>query len=244
MIHHSSEKTGPIIPYLENQTVHVWRLNLPMSKNVMEKFKSTLSADEVVRANNFHFNKHREQFIASRGGLRNILSRYLKILPQDIQLLYTSYGKPYLNHVDLSFNISHSGNDIVCAITKNVCIGIDIEQIKCDMDVLSLAKKIFSEEEYVTFLKMSDKGKLLAFYRYWTRKEAYLKAIGTGLHYPLDQVQVSFSDAEKPKLLKIRDQPFEPYLWHLEEVILEQACIATLAIRQKYQKIHLWNWRI
>jgi 4'-phosphopantetheinyl transferase len=244
MIRYTFEKTGPTIPNLENQIVHVWRLNLPMPKNVMEKFKSTLSADEIVRANRFYFNTHRKQFIAARGGLRNILSRYLKILPQDVRFFYTNFGKPYLDNIDLTFNISHSGNYIVCAFTRKACIGIDIEQIKFDMDFQSIARKIFSEEEYLTFLKMSNKEKPFAFYRYWTRKEAYLKAIGTGLHYSLNQVQVNFSNSEKPKLLNIEAQPLELNLWQLEEIISDQTCIATIATRQKHREIYLWDWCI
>jgi len=140
--------------------------------------------------------------------------------------------------------VSHSGNSIVYAITRKACIGIDIEHIKLDVDINALAKKIFLEDEYIRFLNISDDEKPLAFYRYWTRKEAYLKAIGTGLHYSLDQVQVTFFDSEKPKLLHISSQPFERHLWQLEEIILDQTCVATVATRQTYQKIDLWDWCI
>ena len=230
------------IPHLEDKTVHIWRLTLPVPEKTIEEFKNVLSPDEILRIKNFHFKPDREQYIASRGGLRNILSHYLNIEPQNICFSYTNYGKPYLDCTDLTFNTSHSGKFIIYAITRKACIGIDIEQLKSDLDFLSLAKTIFSEEEYIKFVMIPPHDKPLAFYRYWTRKEAYLKAIGIGLHYPLNQVQVSFLSTEKPKLLSAQLHHSEPHLWQLEEILLDQNCVAAIATRQKYHNLYFWNW--
>ncbi|MFI4938614.1 MAG: 4'-phosphopantetheinyl transferase family protein [Candidatus Berkiellales bacterium] len=229
---------------LDDSMVHIWHLVLPISENTVKKFEDELAIDEIIRANNFRYKEHQEQFICSRGGLRNILSHYLKTSPQKIKFQYTSYGKPYLENTDLAFNTSHSGKYIVYAITRKACIGVDVEEIKYDLDFLQLAKTTFSEAEYLNFIKLPVEDRAFAFYRLWTRKEAFLKAIGTGLHYPLDEVEVSFLPTETVKLVNIKFQPTEAQLWGIDEIVLDNNHVAAIATRQKYHNICLYRWEI
>ena len=217
------------VPILSDAMVHIWHLTLPVSKEMIERFQHSLSEDEWLRAKSFHFKTHRDQFISSRGGLRTILSHYLNISAKNIKFCYTTHQKPYVDYTDLTFNISHSGEFIVYALTKNAYIGVDIEELKPEVDCLSLAKSVFHEEEYIKFLKIPKEDKLLAFYRAWTRKEAYLKAIGVGLHYPLNELQVSFLSTEPPKLLSAHLSPLEYDLWQLDEIFLDENYVATIA---------------
>lgn len=155
---------------LESNTVDVWCVHLPIEVKFHEQFKSTLSADELEHAAKFRFEKDQNQFIASRGGLRNILSQYLNIFPQNFMFSYTEYKKPFLADSGINFNVSHSGEYIIYAMTRGGAIGIDIEKINLDMDFISMAKIMFSENEYRDFLLLTQEEQPLAFYRLWTKK--------------------------------------------------------------------------
>ena len=185
---------APINPSFKDKEIHVWRVVLPISQRIKEKFEEVLSSDEHIRLKKYHFEIDRDRFLVARGGLRNIIARYLDALPKDISFNYSKFGKPYLNHSSLCFNVSHSGNYILYAIAQDVHIGIDVEECKHDIDFLSIAKQFLSESEYNKFLTVSPAERWLAFYRCWTRKEAVLKAIGKGLFFPLYQLEVSFCE--------------------------------------------------
>lgn len=208
---------------------------------LIKKFESSLSIDELTRVENFRFKAQKDQFIAARGGLRNLLSEYLGQKPAEICFCYGEYGKPYIENTDLNFSLSHSGNHIVYAFTRGASIGVDIEEIKNNIDFFSLGELIFSKREYAQFLTISEPEKALAFYRGWTRKEAYLKAIGTGVHFPLTEVEVTFLSNEKPELLKIKDDFNKKEQWQLEEIILNKNYVLTVAISKIGNQIFSWD---
>lgn len=168
-----------------------------------------------MRVEKFHFKPQKDQFIAARGGLRTLLADYLHQKPAEICFGYGEYGKPYIENTDLNFSLSHSGNHIVYAVTRGASIGVDIEEIKQDIDFLSVGKLVFSEAEYTQFLTVPEDERALAFYRGWTRKEAYIKAIGMGLHFPLSEVQNTFLPRE----------------WQLEEMMLNENTVLAIAVQ-------------
>lgn len=229
------------MPELTVGIVHLWKFTLPQSVDVMKKFESSLSIDELVRVEKFHFKPQKDQFIAARGGLRSLLADYLHQNPADIFFRYGEYGKPYIENTDLNFSLSHSGNHIVYAFTRGAAIGVDIEEIKNDIDFFSIGKLIFSEVEYAQFLTVSEPEKALAFYRGWTRKEAYLKAIGTGVYFPLTEVEVSFLSHEKPELLKIKDNFNKKEQWQLEEIISNKHYVLTVAVSTIGNQFFSWD---
>lgn len=252
---------GPHDPVLNSHEIHLWHALLPLDKKILDKLKKSLSEEELSRLERFRFNADKERYILSRGGIRDLLSRYLNKAPHEIQFFYSKLGKPYLssstNHsTPLQFNISHSGNYVLYAIANNVPVGIDIECFKYEMDFLAVAKEFCTARELAKLSSLPCNEQCLAFYRCWTRKEAFIKAIGQGLYFPTNQVEVNFVPDEKPKFLHIQANSVEPEeailfranekkywemeSWKIEEITLNQDCVASLVIPKNAQRTALW----
>ena len=228
------------IKLLPNE-VHVWRENLDNVKPLLEDFAQVLSEDELVRARRFHFEQHRQRFVAGRGILRNILGRYLNIEPDKINFGYEPRGKPFLdencNQINLKFNLSHSQNYALYVMSLNNSVGVDLECISSTTDVVSLAKRFFSPSEFAVIESASPEQQQQLFFRYWTCKEAYLKATGTGLR-DLQKVEISLT-AEQPAELNISDISSE---WSLLEIQPFSNCAATVAVRGKDLQFKYWDY--
>lgn len=188
--------------------VHVWRIDLDVSKSQLENLVVTLSSDELARANRFHFQEHCQRFIAGRGSLRNILSLYLGIEPQQVRFDYEPRGKPLLADTladsGLLFNLSHSQSLALCAVNYTRKIGIDLEYIRSVSDLEALAQRFFLPREYEVVRSLSPHQQQEVFFRYWTCKEAYLKATGDGISQ-LEQVEIALTPTQPAKLLTSED---------------------------------------
>lgn len=160
-------------------------LGLGITDKEIGSIEKLLSHDEKTRANKFCFYRDKRRYIVSRSGLRLILGNYLNIDPCDIKFEYTQRGKPFLPSIDnknsINFNLSHSNELVLYAITKNRLLGIDIEYIRPMLDLNELAKRYFIKDEYKTIYSVNAREKEKLFYKYWTCKEAYLKATGEGI---------------------------------------------------------------
>jgi 4'-phosphopantetheinyl transferase len=168
--------------------VHIWRSSLDLPLKILEKLALYLSPDEEKRANRFRFEHLKQNFIASRGLLRVILGCYLGRSPQSLQFSYTDKGKPGV--VGINFNLSHSQNLGLYAITKLPTVGVDLEYIRAIEDVDKLAQRFFTSSEYNLINSLNQAEKHQTFFEIWTLKEAYLKATGEGLS-GLQDVEVS-----------------------------------------------------
>ena len=200
----------PVHPSLSGDEVHVWRASLDRPA---ADYAILLSKDERVRADRFRFDRDRRRFIVGRGTLRIILGRYLNLSPEEVEFEYRPNGKPVLSsgllHTAPCFNLSHSGEMLLLAVTHDRGVGVDVETIHSDLDVETLAEQFFSPAERAELQALPADRKLDSFFNGWTCKEAYLKARGEGLTYPLDQFSVSM-DCDKPaKLLDVKDDPRE-----------------------------------
>ncbi len=156
-----------------------------------------LSPDEENRASRFHFPLDRERFIIARGALRYLLTRYLQLPAREVRFHYGPQGKPTLDPPSFSFNVSHTQNIAVFAVAaagRNV--GIDVEKAQHDFKVREIAERYFSVSECAELFSLPADLQNQAFFRCWTRKEAYLKASGEGLHTPLDSFSVSLTPSE------------------------------------------------
>jgi 4'-phosphopantetheinyl transferase len=238
---------------LEINELHLWRIMLPIQNDVDVILKQYLSVEETDRLNKFHFKKDKDCFVASRGALKDILARYINRLPSQLNIRYAQYGKPFLNNSNIHFNVSHSNQYILIAIAKHIPLGIDIEYCNQDLDFLTLAKNICSEIEYAKLSKLPIHERCLAFYRCWTRKEAFIKALGKGLYFPLNQVEVTFLPFEEPKLLNVYDPLEKDYLnrhtWQMQELNLAEDYNVTLVMQlMQKRKLHiskqLMDWTI
>lgn len=186
---------APQLLSLKPGEVHVWRCELDQPAERYEEFWRTLDDDERSRASRFHFAKHRRHFVVGRGVLRLLLGRYLETQPADVRFCYGPQGKPALGgehrESSLRFNASHSGELALYGFMHDCEVGVDVELIKDDFATEEIAERFFSAGEIKALSALPVPERPAAFFETWTRKEAYIKAIGSGLSHPLDQFDVT-----------------------------------------------------
>jgi Phosphopantetheinyl transferase len=217
MIFSSDRSLAFDIPPLSGGEVHVWRAHLGKGLSDIEYLASILSTDETERANRFHFDEHRHDYIIARGLLRCLLGRYLKIKPDQLRFCYGKYGKPALiNECGgdwLRFNLSHSHNLALYAVARNREVGIDLEWIRKGFANEQIAERFFSKEETRVLRSLPGDLQDEGFFNCWTRKEAYIKARGEGLSMPLDKFDVSLIPGEPARLLASRVDAEDTSRW-------------------------------
>jgi 4'-phosphopantetheinyl transferase len=213
--------------------IHVWRASLDSPAQYVEPLMCVLSDAEHIRARHFYFERDRKRFIAGRGLLRIILGRYLAISPDRLQLYYGVAGKPALSasqaRQGIEFSLSHSRGLILYAVTCNRRIGIDVEHARTIANTDHIAKRIFAPREYAVFRALPLEERQAAFFRGWTRKEAYLKACGEGLSRGLDRIDVSSAPFEPARRLGIQGDPQAASPWSLQELAPAPGYVAAVA---------------
>ena len=194
-------------PVLNHGQLHVWR---GIYNEADQHTGSSLSLDEQARSQRFHFDHDRGMFLYSHSLLRRLLAGYLDREPREVVYGYTKFGKPYLDQSvgkeKIEFNLSHSGDMVLIGITKDIPIGVDVEEITPIPDLNQIAARYFSESEHSDLVTLSDSARIPAFYRCWTRKESLIKAIGEGLSMPLDSFRVSLLPDEPARLFESLDR--------------------------------------
>ncbi|MEZ5397810.1 MAG: 4'-phosphopantetheinyl transferase superfamily protein [Bryobacterales bacterium] len=200
--------------------VHIWKVNLDRQAYQAAFFYDMLSHDEHKRAARYPFEVHRRRFIIARGILRLLLSGYLCTQPQKILFGYGPTGKPEVVSpaAQIRFNLSHSGSVALFAVSRVHEVGIDIETLRRDFDIAAITDLVFTARERVVFANCTEDRKVAAFLRGWTRKEACLKAIGAGLHFPIKQIEVPFEAALNAFPIDIdtgHDDVYSPVPLHL-----------------------------
>lgn len=222
--------------------VHIWCASLDQPEWCQTELAATLSPDEQARAQRFHFDLHRQRFIAGRGILRNILGRYLGKAPRELEFCYSDRGKPSLagSNSSVCFNLSHSQSLALYAIARRP-IGIDLEYIRPLDDALKLAQRFFSQSEYAFIQALPPDQKQKAFFQLWTCKEAYLKATGEGLA-GLGQVEVSLTRCRAPELHLIGENSSpEQHPWLLQPLTPDPNYGAAVAVAGQSQ-LNYWQW--
>jgi 4'-phosphopantetheinyl transferase len=202
--------------------VHVWRVSLNVTASYQQRLKSILSVDENYRAKTYRFLVDRNHFIVARGVLRIILGCYLNMKPNKLKFSYNPYEKPFLidqpDGHELHFNVSHSHGFGLCAVTQGRELGVDLEKIRPDFINEQIPEHFFSLQEVAKLRALPISLQEKAFFRCWTRKEAYLKAKGGGLSLKLNQFEVSFAPGEPAAILNIFDNPKEKDRWSLIDI--------------------------
>lgn len=219
--------------FLAHDAVHVWQTSLQISAARRDHCYATLAPDERARAERFRFPEHRERFIAAHGALRDILSRYLNLAADQLTFSTNPHGKPALadpDHAWLQFNLTHSGDLALIAVARDHPVGIDVEQMIPPEDFPRLVEQFFSANENAAFRVLPESRRAAAFFAGWTRKEAYVKALGTGVSLPLDQFDVTLDPDAPARLLTDRRHPHNVETWFLHTFIPAPAYFASLAI--------------
>ena len=224
---------------LATSEVHVWRVELDQPDHLLEKFRKTLEEHELHRASRFHFEKHRRHFVAARGVLRQLLAQYLNSKPEALRLSYGAYGKPALNgehkNSRLRFNMSHSHELALFAFAEDMELGVDVEHIRADFASEEIARRYFSRREVETFnaIPKCDQGN--AFFKCWTRKEAFIKVIGLGLSQPLDQFDVTLVPEQPAALLWVSGD--DASRWSLYDLDVGGDYAGALAVEGQVSRI-------
>ena len=228
---------------LSSSCVHIWNVSTLISEKQELAYLKLLSEDEKAKASSFRFTKDRRIYITSRGVLRSLSGQYLKQLPEDIVFDYEVHGKPQFR-VDtmVRFNVSHSENYVVIGFVHESEIGIDVEYLKKNFDVLELGQNFFSNDEIDTLEAMAAKDQYDGFYRCWTRKEAFIKAKGMGLSFPLDAFSVSLDNNTTALLEKTAWNPIESREWDMFSFSPGKGYIAAVAIKGNIKSVSIANW--
>lgn len=247
---------------LPDDELHVWCASLDELRTHLQFFKSLLAPDEISRAERFHFQKDREHFIVARGILRKLLGDYLGEHPARLSFSYSSHGKPALKDVDkvnnidgatdeiedaarnIRFNLSHSGGLALYAITRKREIGVDIEHIRADLTDMEIAGRFFFSSEIAALLALPAEQRTQEFFNFWTLKEAYIKARGEGLSFPLDRFCVSLIPGSQQAVLKVHDDPYETSRWSLRALKPAPGYAAAVAAEGHDWKLRCWLYRV
>jgi 4'-phosphopantetheinyl transferase len=186
----------------------VTRLDAPAE--TVDGLSGLLSDAERRRASRLVFSRDRRRFIVARAWLRQLLGARLGTAPEDIELAYGSHGKPALGprfaSSDLRFNLSHREDLAACALVEGREIGVDIEAVRVMEDADQMAEQFFSTAEQTAFRTLEPAERPLGFFNCWTRKEAFVKAMGDGLSHPLDTFDVSLIPGEPAQLLRVGNE--------------------------------------
>jgi 4'-phosphopantetheinyl transferase len=210
-------------PILRDDEVHVWSVALSLNEPTLQELRSVLSSDELLRSQRSPLVQEQNRFIAGRGSLRHILAWYLDTDPQVIQFGYGHAGKPFLPNpsCDIRFNISHSGDLALIAITLGREIGIDVEFMSEMPEMTEIASRFFSDQAKTEFLTAATGERVEVFYKCWTEKESISKCTGEGI------------TEEKP--LPANDITVFPLL-------PATGYAASLAIRGPATNVRTWHW--
>ena len=214
---------------LQAGQVDVWRICLEQGGEILDRFRRTLSPEELDRAGRFRFERLQRHFVVSRGFLRYVLGRYLAVEPSSLKFAYNDYGKPSLaGEVSLQFNMSHSHEMGLVAVTRGAAVGVDVEHIRVDFASEDIATRFFSPLEVETFSSLPSEERVAAFFRCWSRKEAYIKAIGKGLSQPLDGFDVTLAPYEPAALLRAGEE--DKLRWSLSDLDVGSDYASALAV--------------
>ena len=239
-------QTAPLELSLPSDRIDVWRVRLDTPEPSDRPSRDVLSSDEVSRAGRFHFPRDRVRFVECRTALRNILGRYLRVSPAEIRFRYEKNGKPEIEHAQdsngLRFNVSHSSGLAVIAVGMGCPVGVDIERFNREIECVEIARRFFSKRESEALLEVSTSDRQRAFFACWTRKEAFLKAIGEGISYSLSEFSVSVSPDDPPRLEEVHADPHTVFRWSLRNLQPENGYLGTLAYERAPCQVEHWCW--
>ncbi len=228
------------LPALET-TVQVWAVRLDDPSLDSEGGQDLLSDDERERAARFRFERHRRRYLAAHIALHEILGRYLAISPAKLSFEFGANGKPRLlpaMECGLEFNLSHSNEMALIAVTRGRELGVDVEHVRQTFEFQEVAERFFTVKEVAALRSLPEALQRQAFFKCWTSKEAFLKAKGTGLSGPLDEVEISLTHDQQ-----VRIAASVPGWWLCELAPLAEY-EASLVGAESPVSIHCYRWRV
>ena len=254
---------------IDKNEVHIWKIKIPFhlfdgvdinidsTKNrpyilydnkLLNLFRKVINEEEIKSSIRFYRISDQIRSISTRYVLKKLISDYIKLNPSFIQFFYNEYSKPFLcqsvNPISLQFNVTHAGDYIALAFTRDTQIGIDIELHDYKIDKQSLVRHVFSEDEELKWQKLSEIDKIKSFYHVWSCKEAILKGIGVGLSYMPINISLEINPNKQPVLFHLKDCNFENDFssWDLCDFHIQNNYSAIFAIRKKEYRTTFYEW--
>ena len=225
---------------LAKDEIHVWLVGLQDADIRLESCEACLSSAERDRAARFKFARDRKRYLIAHGALRSILAMYLGVDAAAIDFDSGPAGKPKLARnfasSELEFNLSHSGEVALIALTRGEEIGVDVERIREDFEFKPIAQRFFTSNEVAALQDLPVNLQREAFYKCWTSKEALLKAKGTGLSGSLDEVQIVLTTGPGVRVT------FAAGEWSLTELSPISGYAAALAAKKLDCRPNCYRW--
>ena len=220
--------------------VEIWHGDILLKESEEQDYWPLLSENEKEKANAFTRSDLQKKYIKTRGVLRKTLASYLKIEPQNIIIKIGKYGKPYLEASSVYFNLSHTGNKFAVVVCNFSDVGIDVERYRARKNLSALVKKCFSEEESLYWHSLPERQKIQMFYRFWVRKEAFVKAVGRGLALGLEQCIINSDNhtlfSSVPEIYGLASE------WKIVDVPLGSNDVCAVVIKNQEFKYKQKKW--
>jgi 4'-phosphopantetheinyl transferase len=221
---------------LEPDTLHVWAFDLEGSPALLELCRSCLSSEERRRADRFVFARDRGHHTVAHGVLRHLLGRYCSVAPESLQFSVTAAGKPSLQSpaghaAGIHFNLTHSGGRALLGVSQGRELGIDLEQVRSNIEALSISRNYFFGSERDAIEQALSATRDNTFFRYWVAKEAVLKAQGIGLGFPLDQFRIDFLPGGDVARIETFDLSKLDGAWTIRMLPCDEGWLAAVAAR-------------
>jgi 4'-phosphopantetheinyl transferase len=226
-------KSGTCFADLE---IEVVATRLDATPDAVRMSAALLSKEERQRAARFACDRDRNHFITARARLRELLAARLDVRPESVEFVYGARGKPALSRrfagAELHFNVSHSSDVAAYAFSRRRDIGIDVERVRVIRDIDDIAARFFSRRENEAYLALDRRDRLAGFFNCWTRKEAFIKALGEGMHHPLDGFDVTLAPGEPARILRVGPTPGNDCDWALHSFVSEPGFVGAVVARR------------
>lgn len=225
--------------------IDVWLISCERSKGIHFSAE-LLSPEERERADRFHRELDGNRFRVTHGAMRMILARYLKVGPHELSFSAERGGKPELasqfRNTGIRFNLSHASELALLAVTRGARVGVDLERVNSEFPIEEVAERFFSPAEISVLKELPGEEKLEAFFSCWTRKEAYIKAVGGGFSIPLDGFEVAVGSERAPALVAVRDNPAEVSRWRMYDLQMPKGYKAALVVEGRAHRLSQFSW--
>lgn len=219
-------------PVVDGESIKLWQGEISAPEVDYNRYWGMLVQAEQYHASAIKNERFHHRFVEIRAKLRMVLGEAVNTAPEQLRINSAEYGKPYLvDYPDFAFNLSHTANKMVLATGYNCELGVDIEQCKPRKTLAALVEKCFAEEEKAYWQQLPQSQQTLAFYQFWTRKEAFVKATGRGIALGLNQCVIN---PENPlALLRIPDAFGQASNWLIQEIEMGDAICGALVYRKR-----------
>lgn len=241
--------TGPQIEpraLLVREGVHVWTLMLDRAADECARLATMLADDERERARRLRRAQDGARFVVRRAMLRSILGWYVGCSPSDVWFTTNRFGKPALGGraagLDVRFSATHSHGLAAYAVALARDVGVDVERVRPIPELELIARHHFAPGEYAALCALPHDARTVAFLHCWTRKEAYVKALGVGLSFPLDQFEVSVRPDAPAALLADRADPAHVAGWAMHTLPLGAEYVGTVSAEGREWGVRLMSW--